>query len=736
MNKKYQIYTETYPDVILSSIEPEDHYLKIGKKIGRTIPDEKKITGNNLPARPFIYTHKDILFINGCFIDQCYRYRVAHQREQLEMNNITTDEIYWENLTLDLVKYFRGFIFYRCPYTKTIGDFINICNSYNKTTFYDVDDLVFDEEITSQLEAVKSLPANQYELYMDGVRRMRKTLSICDYGITTTQVLKDYMEGHVKEVYVNHNVASEEMASISNNAYNSRLKDEKNIKIGYFSGSSSHNLDFILVEDLMVDLLKKNRNLSLKITGDLDCSHKFTQFGDRFIKESFVPWRDLPKIIASIDINIVPLTNNIFNCAKSSNKWMEAALVGVPTVASNIGDLSKVIHGSSPPIGLLCDNHQEWENNLNYIIHNYDARKQIGVESNMKALELYTTCCSSGFNFSKWIEDKLNKNIFLVSPSSKISGGTMVLAKHASILKRNGLDVTIITQDENQYNMVSNNDEINTISSHFCRFDSRIDTIVASLWSTVDFVISYPKSKNRKYLVQAMETDFSDYGSPWRIIVNKTYNNNNLGYITISRWCQNWLLDKFNKKSEFAPNGIDVNQFRAVKRDWNAGKIKILIEGECSNPKKNVDESFRIINELNPNLFEIHYLTYGGDPKPWYRVDFMHKSIPHSQVHEIYQFCHILIKTSRFESFSYPPLEMMATGGVCIILQNDGNKEYAKDKINCLVYQPGDVNAGSGLIYEILENDKLRENIIKNGIDTALMRDWNNINLEIIKIYE
>lgn len=53
---------------------------------------------------------------------------------------------------------------------------------------------------------------------------------------------------------------------------------------------------------------------------------------------------------------------------------------------------------------------------------------------------------------------------------------------------------------------------------------------------------------------------------------------------------------------------------------------------------------------------------------------------------EVYASCDILIKTSLLESFSYPPLEMMATGGIAIVLPNDGNVEYLKDGENCLLY--------------------------------------------------
>jgi len=67
---------------------------------------------------------KDILFINGCTLPHPSRYRVSHQREQLESNGLTTDEIFYEQLTLDKEKYYRGFVFFRCPITDTVKEFI------------------------------------------------------------------------------------------------------------------------------------------------------------------------------------------------------------------------------------------------------------------------------------------------------------------------------------------------------------------------------------------------------------------------------------------------------------------------------------------------------------------------------------------------------------------------------------------------------------------------------------
>ena len=121
-------------------------------------------------------------------------------------------------------------------------------------------------------------------------------------------------------------------------------------------------------------------------------------------------------------------------------------------------------------------------------------------------------------------------------------------------------------------------------------------------------------------------------------------------------------------------------------------KIKILVEGNCNDQYKNVDESFLITNKLDKSKYEIHYMSYEKEPKKWYRIDKFYHKIPHEKVGTIYENCDILIKTSILESFSYPPLEMMATGGYVVALQNDGNSEYLKDNYNSLIYEKGNID--------------------------------------------
>ena len=63
--------------------------------------------------------------------------------------------------------------------------------------------------------------------------------------------------------------------------------------------------------------------------------------------------KNYQNLLHQLDINLAPLEESLFNEAKSENKWMEAALVKVPTIASNVGAF-KVINNNED--GILVNN--------------------------------------------------------------------------------------------------------------------------------------------------------------------------------------------------------------------------------------------------------------------------------------------------------------------------------------------------------------------------------------------
>jgi len=696
-----------------------------------------KKTGRYLfKVKPKTYQScKDILFINGCWLSHPARYRVEHQMEQLNANGISSDMVFYEDLNVKIEKFYRAFVFFRCPITNTIKEFIEKAKYNNKVVFYDIDDLVFDEKYTKTIKYLQTLSKEELDNYYDGVKRMKETLKLCDYATTSTETLSNELKKYVKETYINRNVASEKMLELSLNAIKKVKRDENKIILGYLSGSITHNADFELIFPVIKRLMSEKENVYLKLVGELDIPEGLKEFENRVIIEKFIEWQKLPDLIASIDINLAPLEESLFNNAKSENKWTEASLVKVVTIASDVGAF-KVINNNID--GILCENtEKDWYNKLKNLIENKDLRTTLGNNAFERTRKNYISTYS-GYHYAKYIKSKLTKSLAFVLPTTNISGGVNVIIKHCHILRKHGFDVFIINMDNNEQNIINNEGEINVITAEETNKKSKIicniDTLVASLWSTLYYCLKYPNKNNISYLVQNFETDFMKYGNYMKQVANSTYSFNNVNYLTISKWCKSWLENDFEREVKSALNGINLEKFPFHKRDFK-GKIKILIEGNSSDYYKNVDESFKIVEELDKNKYEIHYLSYQGEPKKWYYVDkFLHK-VPYDEVGKIYASCDILIKSSILESFSYPPLEMMATGGIVIVVPNDGNKEYLRDNVNCLFYERGNIKEAIAKIEQIRKDKNLREKLINEGLKTAKNREWSKIEKEIINLY-
>ena len=676
---------------------------------------------------------KDILFINGCTLPHPSRYRVEHQKEQLESCGLTADTVLYTQLKPEIVKYYRAIIVFRCPITPEVEDIIKRAHHYNKKVFFDVDDLVIDKKYTDTIPYVQKMSDSERQEYDDGVNRMGETMKLCDYCITTTPALRRELKKYNKEVFVNPNVASEEMVKLSLNAAKRVENHPDEIILGYLSGSITHNPDFELIKPAIIRILNEFSNVKLCVVGLLDIPEDLKPFEDRVITKPFIDWRDLPEIIASLDINLAPIEESVFNEAKSENKWTEAALCKVVTAASNFGAFKNAIKDGKT--GMLCNNSQEWYRKLKQLIEDPDLRQAIAENAHQQVLKQYITTYT-GQGLMHFIESKLARNIAFVLPSSNISGGVNVVLKHCEILRQHGWDASVISMDVDDRNIISDDGEINCVSSIKHDIAAKYDTLVATLYTTLKFIKTYPNVHQRCYLVQNFETDFNDYGSHVKREANSTYLASGIKYLTISKWCQNWLTKDYNQKVKYAPNGIDPSQFPYRERQFNQHKIKILIEGNSDDYYKNVDESFKIVEQLDFNRYEVTYLSYQGKPKEWYHVDKFYNRVPHSQVGEIYRQCDILLKTSILESFSYPPLEMMATGGYVVAVPNDGNLEYLKDSYNCLFYQQGNIKEAVEKIEQIVDNPKLRRKLDIGARKTVASSDWRDIEKQIIGLYQ
>lgn len=155
----------------------------------------------------------DICFVSGVSeqnAPQCLRYRVHHQIEQLTAMGYAAVWIPYELCTRYTPMDCRAIVFYRCPFTEGIGEAIQAAKTMNIRVYYDIGDLVFDTDYTNLIPAISKMNRADKSLYDNGVVRMGATMSLCEYGITTTKRLQNEMQKVLPNVFINRNCSSEE----------------------------------------------------------------------------------------------------------------------------------------------------------------------------------------------------------------------------------------------------------------------------------------------------------------------------------------------------------------------------------------------------------------------------------------------------------------------------------------------------------------------------------------------
>lgn len=317
-----------------------------------------------------------ILIIDGVenAIPQLTKYRVQNKKEQLESLGYTVWVVNLSDFQMGYAEHASSIIIYRAPVNNQLIELIQLAKKYDKPVLYDIDDLVIDTKFTDQLNYVQQLSEPEKRKYDQGVINYGEMMKLCDGVVTSTQKMKEELISYKKLVLINRNLANQELVEISQRSIKQDEAKDSVVKIGYFSGSITHNENFELIKPAILQLLKKHQTLELHLVGHLDLPDDLKSFKQRIKMHSFVDWKKLPALISEVDINIAPLVNSIFNEAKSEIKWIEAALVKVPTAASNLGAFKEMIEHDRT--GVLVDD-SDWFDQLDYLIKSSQMRRQI-----------------------------------------------------------------------------------------------------------------------------------------------------------------------------------------------------------------------------------------------------------------------------------------------------------------------------------------------------------------------
>lgn len=332
--------------------------------------------------------NRNVLLISGVKGDT-RRYRTLHAYEQLslaglpaDVAHITDPGIKQKTSNADIV------VFHRVSNNPLIEQLVQVVRKQNGLLVLDADDFLYNLDVIRWINSPDFSDPVRLNLYKKEISRHRETLRHCRAIITSTDYLSTLLSPFGKPVYVHRNGFSREMLLLSERAIQKRAKTDGKVVIGYASGTPTHNRDFEIIAPALQSILSRFEQVELLLVGPLDMGAGWEAVNHRIRRIPLVPWRQLPDVLAKFDINLAPLVlDNPFSQSKSEIKFMEAALVQVPTVASPTDAFCYAIQPNID--GFLAESSAEWESTLAQLVEDDELRASVGLAAQRNVLKEY-----------------------------------------------------------------------------------------------------------------------------------------------------------------------------------------------------------------------------------------------------------------------------------------------------------------------------------------------------------
>lgn len=277
-------------------------------------------------------------------------------------------------------------LLFRCGWCPHLEKIYSFARSRQIPIIFDIDDLVFDAQFATPkyLAFLDDLDPEQTVIWRNNAHNLMKAIRNASAVSVSTRSLADAIAPHHDKCVVVPNGISAARLQHSEVLLKERkrLRAEKDtdvIRIGYASGSATHNRDFKLIVPVLRDLMAKRPQVELYLQGEISADRYSELDGlkSRIVHKPMVPFSQLPEALIDVDINLAPLeTLNPFCDAKSELKYFESGLVEVPTIASATSTYTAAIKNGQS--SFVAASTQDWMNALLQLVDNQDLRRNMG----------------------------------------------------------------------------------------------------------------------------------------------------------------------------------------------------------------------------------------------------------------------------------------------------------------------------------------------------------------------
>lgn len=264
--------------------------------------------------------------------------------------------------------------------------------------------------------------------------------------------------------------------------------------------------------------------------------------------------------------------------------------------------------------------------------------------------------------------------------------------------------------------------KISSLEKNFMASIENSDAVFATGIQTVEFVRSHFESAKKLYLIQGYEN--------WGVTEEYLHSTYRCGFVNIA--VSNWLKEIVDRYADtetiLLKNPIDteIYQCSAAQNERKEHTIGLLYHTEKI---KGVEYALDAIKKLKARYPDLTVKMFGMFPQSenlpeW--IDYKRGATQNETV-EIYNQVQVFLCASVEEGYGLTGLEAMACGACLVSTAYKGVLEYARNGYNALLSPVKDVDALVANVSKAFEHPKIREELVKNGVESVKEYSWEGL---------
>lgn len=278
-----------------------------------------------------------VLSIAEQSIPQCYHYRVEQKEQIFAGLGVPFEAVSLDDplLAISRLQLASVVIIYRLAHSAALQRVMDEARRLQIPILFEVDDLVYRRAMAASNPNLDSLPSALREAVIAGADGYAAALAGADVNLASTAALADDMTSvNHRPALVVSNGIDDRMLELERGLRRADERDAHPVAI-YGSGSRAHDHDFAVAAPGIAEWLRSHPEARLHLLGPVRLPEVLQPFAAQVVHtRETLPYEQYLEHLAASTVCLAPLVDAPFNAFKSHVKYLEAALVGTPLIAS------------------------------------------------------------------------------------------------------------------------------------------------------------------------------------------------------------------------------------------------------------------------------------------------------------------------------------------------------------------------------------------------------------------